>query len=61
MKSPFEITVSRRAFMKAALGAAAGAALEPRRAFAAEFTLKLATARRTRSTIHVSGMARVRS
>jgi len=43
MKGPFEITLSRRAFMKATLGAAAGAALLPRRAFAADFTLKLAT------------------
>jgi tripartite ATP-independent transporter DctP family solute receptor len=43
MKHPFEIALSRRAFMKATVGAAAGAALLPRRAFAAQFTLKLAT------------------
>ena len=43
MKSIIGLTMSRRQLLKAGLGLAAGAAFVPRRAYGAEFTLKLAT------------------
>ena len=43
MKFMNEVLMTRRQLLKASVGLAAGAALLPRRAHAAEFTFKLAT------------------